>query len=123
MPNAKKDYDYKFIYLVGINEKGDQVLITFRHKEVSGIPVLQLENTFSDLAGSTKTEYFDYKVEHLTKYIQGGVPGWNNYSVVFPTFVYSRETLQLRFDFNDTHMSCVVMEDTAMPFIELIARM
>ena len=115
---------YKMLYLVGKNEAGDQVLLTFRYREVKNIPVLQLQQSRFGLDGKVQIEYSDIEVEHTDNYISGGVPSQiGKFSKSHPDFTYNRHTLELKFYFSEIPMSCVVLEDTAVPFVQLIARM
>lgn len=113
------DRNYKPLYLVGINDIGGQELIMFRYRETS-IPLLQYIHNTINLEGKVVQVFSDINVEHSDKYIQGGVPNLMGYN---PSFTFNRETLELKFFFNDRPMSCVILEDTAIPFVKLIARM
>jgi hypothetical protein len=113
---------YKPMYLVGINEAGNAVLITFRYK-LDPVPVIQLVQKTIDLDCKLKTTFSDIAIEHTDKYINGGVPGFSGFSRDLPMFTYTREDLSLKFTFNDVGMSCVILPDTAMPFISIIAKL
>lgn len=115
--------NYKPLYLVGINEAGGQELIIFRYREASGIPVVQLVHKSMNQESEMVTHYSDISVEHSNKHIVGGVPTVMGYSSTLPKFTYNRETLELKFSFDDLYVSCKILDDTAMPFIQLIARM
>ena len=115
--------NYKSLYLVGLNEIGDQELIIFRYREALGIPVIQLVHKSINLDFETITRYSDIAVSHSDNYIIGGVPNVMGYSSTLPKFTYNRKTLELIFDFDDRHASCKVFTDTATPFIRLIERM
>lgn len=113
---------YKSLFLVGINETKDQVLITFRYR-LTPTPVIQLVYRGFDGDKKLTTLYSDVSVEHTNKRIEGGVLGPMGFSPTLPFFSYDRETLKLKFYFEDLGASCEIMTDTAMPFIQLIARM
>lgn len=114
---------YKMLYLIGINEAKEQVLVTCRYKEVISTPVLQLVHQHMGLDGKQSIQYSDIHVEHGTKHIQGGIPSAFGFSKGLPTFIFNRETMELKFYFDDVPMSAVIMQDTAIPFVQLISRM
>ena len=114
---------YKILYLVGIDQAGNQNLITFRYREVNSIPILQFVWRRFTFDIGVQTEYSDVQVEHSARYIQGGIPTAFGYSREHPKFIFNRETMELKFDFDDLPSSCVIMQDTAVPFVQLIARM
>ena len=113
------DRNYKMLYLVGVNEAGDQELIMFRYRETS-IPTMQYMHTGFNSEFKQVQLYSDISVEHSDKYITGGVPNLmgNN-----PSFTFNRHTMELKFFFSDRPMSCVILQDTAVPFVKIIARM
>lgn len=114
---------YKMLYLIGINEAKEQVLVTFRYKEVNSIPVLQLVHEHMGMDGKRSIQYSDVHVEHGAKHIRGGVPSPFGFSKGLPIFIFSRDLMELKFIFDDVPMSALIMQDTAIPFVQLISRM
>lgn len=114
-----KPGDAKLMYLVGINHLGEQVLITIRYRKTP-IPIAQLCEHEVMKDGSIRIFFSDISVIHNNANITGGVPILNGFRA---RFVFDRTKFRLYYFFDDSDQSCEVMLDTAMPFIELIAKM
>lgn len=114
---------FKTLYLIAVNETGNQTAIIFKHWEVSGIPVLELVHDFTDLYIKVTSRRSKVRVQHHEKYISGEIAINGTADMFKPLFDYNRETFELTFHFNATYQSYKIMECTAIPLIQLIARM